>query len=315
MPRAATSVATSTETSPSANLARVWVRCGCDFPLCRAPARTPAARRCRVKRSTPALVSRNISTRPSRAAISVAVAYLSAGWTTSTWCSIAVTEADAGSTDASTGSWRRSRTSWSTSWSRVAENSSRCPSEGTWSRMPETWGRNPMSHIWSASSSTVIRTWSSRQSRRATRSARRPGVATTTSAPSRSAWACRLTDSPPTTVVRRRSSARAYGVSASLTCWASSRVDTRTRASGRLASARRPAVLASRASPKASVLPDPVRARPSTSRPASASGRVAAWIGKGSLTPRPVIVSTSAGGSPRASKEGVGCAFMGGGPF
>ncbi|CAM5535352.1 hypothetical protein SVIOM342S_09685 [Streptomyces violaceorubidus] len=168
-----------------------------------------------------------------------------------------------------------------------------------------------MSHIWSASSSTVIRTWFRWQSRRETRSARRPGVATTTSAPSRSAWVCRFIDSPPTTVVRRTSSARAYGASASLTCWASSRVDTRTRASGRFDSARRPEVRASRASPKASVLPEPVRARPRTSRPASASGRVAAWIGNGRVTPRAVIVSTSTGGSPRPSKEAVGFAFMG----
>ncbi len=39
------------------------------------------------------------------------------------------------------------------------------------------------------------------------------------------------------------------------------------------------------ASPKASVFPEPVGAMPHTSRPASASGRVAAWIGKGRSIP------------------------------
>ena len=49
--------------------------------------------------------------------------------------------------------------------------------------------------------------------------------------------------------------------------------------------------LAGRASigrPNASVLPEPVCARPRTSRPARASGRVAAWIGRGVLMPRAV---------------------------
>ena len=44
------------------------------------------------------------------------------------------------------------------------------------------------------------------------RSLRRPGVATTTSAPRRSAPDCRLIDMPPTTVATRRFTAVAYGV-------------------------------------------------------------------------------------------------------
>lgn len=60
--------------SPFLNWARVRVRRGCDFPLCRAAAATPLARRCRVSWSTPCLVSRNSRTRPSRAAISVVTA-------------------------------------------------------------------------------------------------------------------------------------------------------------------------------------------------------------------------------------------------
>ncbi len=169
--------------------------------------------------------------------------------------------------------------------SRVAENSIRCPSGRTWSSSAVTWGMKPMSAIWSASSRTVTATSSSTQSPRSMRSLSRPGVATTISDPLRSALACLPIGIPPTTVASLSRTERAYGVSASVTCWASSRVGTRTSASGRRGSARRPSVRASAARPKARVLPEPVRPRPSTSRPASEFGSVAAWIGNGTVTP------------------------------
>ena len=50
------------------------------------------------------------------------------------------------------------------------------------------------------------------------------------------------------------------------------------------------------------VLPEPVLPRPSTSRPASASGRVAAWIGNGVVMPAPASAATTAGGTPREAK-------------
>ena len=53
--------------------------------------------------------------------------------------------------------------------------------------------------------------------------------------------------------------------------------DQAARAAGRAAVP--PASRASIGRPKARVLPEPVWARPSTSRPASASGRVRAWMG------------------------------------
>ena len=105
-PRAATFVATSEVTCPFLNWARVRVRCGWDFPLCRAAAATPLARRCRVSWSTPCLVSRNSRTRPSRAAISVVTAYRSGPCTTKTWCSIADTALEEGSTEWTAGSRR-----------------------------------------------------------------------------------------------------------------------------------------------------------------------------------------------------------------
>ncbi len=55
------------------------------------------------------------------------------------------------------------------------------------------------------------------------------------------------------------------------------------------------------------VLPEPVRPRPSTSRPASEFGRVAAWIGNGAVTPSRVSVASSAAGmssSPKVSTAG-----------
>ncbi|CAM5361299.1 hypothetical protein SNARM312S_08285 [Streptomyces narbonensis] len=160
-----------------------------------------------------------------------------------------------------------------------------------------------MSAIWSASSRTVIATWSRRQSPRSMRSMRRPGVAMRTSAPRRSAEDCREIDMPPTTVVIRRRRAPAYGVRASVTCWASSRVGTRTSARGAVGSARRPAVRARSARPKARVLPEPVRPRPRTSRPAREFGRVAAWIGNGSVTPCSPRIRRRPSGMSRSEKE------------
>ena len=46
------------------------------------------------------------------------------------------------------------------------------------------------------------------------------------------------------------------------------------------------------------VLPDPVRPRPSTSRPASVSGRVSACIGNDSVLPSAASTETSAAGTP-----------------
>ncbi|SDC43732.1 hypothetical protein F558DRAFT_01879 [Streptomyces sp. AmelKG-A3] len=208
-----------------------------------------------------------------------------------------------GSTECTTGSLRNILTSRSMFLSRVAENSIRCPSASTCLSRATTCGMKPMSAIWSASSSTVIATSSRRQSPRSMRSLSRPGVATSTSAPRRSDPAWRLIDMPPTTVATRRFTDVAYGVSASVTCCASSRVGTRTMASGACGWARRPAVRASRARPKARVLPEPVRPRPRMSRPASEFGRVAPWIGNGSVTPCAARVLSSAAGMSSSSNS------------
>lgn len=54
--------------------------------------------------------------------------------------------------------------------------------------------------------------------------------------------------------------------------------------------------------PKAMVLPEPVRPRARTSRPASTAGMLAAWIGNGVAAPMPTRVSTMFDPSPRSPK-------------
>lgn len=74
----------------------------------------------------------------------------------------------------------------------------------------------------------------------------------------------------------------------SVTCRHSSRVGTTTRARGAPVSGLVPSPEVMRCSsgtPKANVLPMPVRVWPITSSPSSASGRVSSWIAKGRLMP------------------------------
>ncbi len=60
--------------------------------------------------------------------------------------------------------------------------------------------------------------------------------------------------------------------------------------------------------PKESVLPEPVRPRPRMSLPARASGMVAAWIGKGAVTPFCASLRTMPSGSPSEANVTVGSA-------
>ena len=154
--------------------------------------------------------------------------------------------------------------------------------------------------MWSASSSTAISTASRTAALRVIRSMSRPGVATMTSTPLRSSEICGPIAAPPNTTPTRRFSARATDSSSSATWRASSRVGTSTRPRGcsawRVEFDRLSRV--SIGSPNASVLPEPVWARPSTSRPASASATVRAWIGDGTVMPRVASMVTIDSGSP-----------------
>ena len=97
---------------------------------------------------------------------------------------------------------------------------------------------------------------------------------------------------------------RPSGASTSATCWASSRVGTRTRPrgafsrrgparrrAGSAAAGRRRASCRSRSGP-----------RPSTSRPASASGSARAWIANGSRMSPAASARTSRGSRPSSAK-------------
>ena len=136
-----------------------------------------------------------------------------------------------------------------------------------------------MSAIWSASSMVTIATLSSLTARRSMRSMRRPGVATTIPAPLARLSICCFIDDPPYTATMGRRRTAASGARTSVTWLASSRVGTSTSPVG-----RDPSVgfsIWTMGSPKARVLPEPVRARPHTSLPARMSGMAMRWMAKG----------------------------------
>ncbi len=117
---------------------------------------------------------------------------------------------------------------------------------------------------------------------------------------------------PPQTTFIRRPTTSPYGWSASATCMASSRVGVRMTARGLCFSVRPPASVARVGRPKERVLPEPVRPRPRMSLPARASGMVAAWIGKGVVTPFCASLRTMPSGSPRSEKVGSGASAASG---
>ena len=84
MPRAATSVATSTGTSPRLKAARMRARAPWVRPPCSAPAITPASRSCLAMRSVPIWVRAKTTVLPSRFAISAVTWFLWCGTTCST---------------------------------------------------------------------------------------------------------------------------------------------------------------------------------------------------------------------------------------
>ena len=93
MPRAATSVATSTGRVPSRNAPRTRFRTPWLRPPCSAAARTPCSRSCWATRSAPSLVRTKTTVRPGRFATSAVMTFLCCGSTRSTWWAIVVIEA------------------------------------------------------------------------------------------------------------------------------------------------------------------------------------------------------------------------------
>ncbi len=189
--------------------------------------------------------------------------------------------------------------------SSVAENSSVWCLRSMWRRIHSTWGRKPMSAMRSASSSDDVGDGRRASSAlRSSRSMRRPGVATTISAPSSSAATCLLMRGAavdrwparlPEALAERRPARRGPGWPAP--GWA--------RARGRRGLGLGDGASWSRGRPNARVLPEPVLALPATSRPARASAMVSAWMGNGRWMPWSARAAASSGSTPSSSK--VGC--------
>ncbi len=150
-----------------------------------------------------------------------------------------------------------------------------------------------------------------------TRSSRRPGVATTMSAPPRSAIICGLIETPPTaTQVLSGAGDGARSVAiASAICAASSRVGTRTSArTGRERSCPTRARAASElwriGRTNAAVLPEPVCAEAQTSRPARIAGMAAAWTGVGASYSSSATARTSGADRPSEANGVTGAAYL-----
>ena len=152
---------------------------------------------------------------------------------------------------------------------------------GSSATMRSTSGMNPMSSMRSASSITSRRVSVSSSPPRSNMSISRPGVAISTSTPriSRSFWSDML--SPP--MIRAWVSLRylPYWTKFSATCSASSRVGSRIRLRGMRARARLPDRMSSMGRVNPAVLPVPVWAQPSRSRPIRIQGMAWRWIGVG----------------------------------
>ena len=101
-------------------------------------------------------------------------------------------------------------------------------------KISRTCGSKPMSSIWSASSTTSVRTFDmSRYGSSLAHVSNRPGVATTTSGPCASCSSCGFTDCPPCSVATFNPVLKHRRLACSVTWCASSRVGTRTTHRGR----------------------------------------------------------------------------------
>ena len=190
-------------------------------------------------------------------------------------CSMAGSLPGVWGTSTRTGCFSRPSASACTAAGNVAEKNRFCRRAGNSASTRCSSSAKPRSSSRSASSSTRCATADRRNALWSTRSSRRPGVATTMSAPPRKPSICGLMDTPPNTMAILSGCCRCCARlrSTSPTCAASSRVGTSTRARTR----RGPPVAlscscCSKGSAKAAVLPDPVCAAPSRSTPCRMAG-------------------------------------------
>ena len=193
---------------------------------------------------------------------------------------VVATEAGA-ETLISLGFCRKASASRRISGAMVAEKNSVWRSCGSIDTMRSTSGMKPMSSMRSASSITSSLQSASRMRPRSNRSSRRPGVAISTSTPLSSTLRWSFMLSPPISSACTRFRCAPYFTKFSATCRASSRVGSRIRLRGMRAFARLPVRMSSMGSTKEAVLPVPVCAQPSTSRPIRTMGIACSWIGVG----------------------------------
>ena len=218
----------------------------------------------------------------------------SSGWTGTKRCSTCASSSALGAASQRTGSWCTRWASSPTAESRVAEKNIVCRLAWNVADDPvDLWLEAHVEHPVglvenegpTASSDTALRS---------SRSLRRPGVATRTSA------VALASSAPPrdAAIDRRDLDARGASDVISTATWeASSRVGTSTTAAGRDRRSR-PSTMGIA---KASVFPDPVGALARTSRPASAS-REPAWTGRGCGC-RARRGRTIRAGTPRSEKD------------
>ena len=310
-PRAATSEAIRSFSSPSRKACRIFIRSFWSRSPCSAAASKPcffsdlastSTSILRLQKMMP-LVSASPSetiSRRSTSRFSEAPVSLRRGVCLTTACRIVSEVVAWRATSTRTGLCRNSSVIRVISGAMVAEKNNVCRVKGTSLKMRSMSGMKPMSSIRSASSTTMMLTPVSISLPRSKWSSSRPGVAISTSTP-RSislSWSLKLT--PPMSSAMESLTFFAYFSKFSATWAASSRVGQSTRLRGMRARARPLDRWWIIGSTKAAVLPVPVWAMPSTSRPSRALGIAWIWIGVGSVYPASMTADRTRGSSERS---------------
>mmetsp|Transcript_1230 Transcript_1230/g.3417 ORF Transcript_1230/g.3417 Transcript_1230/m.3417 type:complete len:246 (+) Transcript_1230:1297-2034(+) len=233
MPRAATSVATSTFRSPRRRPISTRLRLPCGIAPCSGATAWPIS----ARRSASQSASRWVLVKTTAWSSSGAARMDSSSW--SLWwglsaqcrrCSMFSCVSVCEATSMRWGSFSSCCARRPTWPAKVALNITVCLVPGVWLVTTLMSSMKPMSSMRSASSSTSISTLLSTHLPLARWSSRRPGVAISTSTPALSAAVCGFMSTPPKTTTERRLVCLAYFLTLSATWSASSRVGASTSA-------------------------------------------------------------------------------------
>mmetsp|Transcript_28034 Transcript_28034/g.95563 ORF Transcript_28034/g.95563 Transcript_28034/m.95563 type:complete len:302 (+) Transcript_28034:105-1010(+) len=299
MPRAATSVATSTGALPARKAPSAASRCDCVRSPCMLSALHPpgALPSSLATHAAVRFFCTNTSARsdaagrpPSASTRSSSLRLLSFGARTNR-CVIAATVLPTRPTPTHVYRRRNSAASLWIASGNVALNSSVCllalGGMSLCCTMRRTCGSNPMSSMRSASSRTRNLVPARLTRPLSTKSTSLPGVATSTSHPDASSLSCGLASAPPYTTEERTGPPKVSLRASRWICAASSRVGARTSAEGAHgedapgATGGEAPRAQSSGRRKPAVLPEPVWAQHMRSWCARASGTACAWIGVG----------------------------------